>query len=462
MRTGTGRGRRRDLGSLRGAIPAATTRPTFAAYIRRPPDRERRCSSPPTATAPWSRSSAALAVRRDADRLRARRRRVGAERRCRNGVQGALPGNDLPGPAAHPGVRRGGYRLPFARYLFLRIDDVALAASVEIAETNGGGADRRAPWDRQARLGRQRRLRYAGLRGAAAWPDALAGGVSEEFRAGDGGTRKPCSATPARADPSNWGAGSAPLRHPRAGDDQRQAPGGARRSRTRGSPTRARSSANGGPDRRPRERRRRARPAGSSTSATPTASRSRRSRAARSRRTPGQRAQSATATGARSARASSSLGYPDEEGVASPQRRRLWSFEHQRSYMVYRKLRQDVAAFRRGSRETSAALYPGGEELLAAKIVGRWRDGTPIALSPALRPDADARCGRAAQQRVDYGNDPDGLRLSDRRARAARESATQPPVRRQARQPPSADPARDPLRAGAAARGPLTTARTAA
>ena len=37
--------------------------------------------------------------------------------------------------------------------------------------------------------------------------------------------------------------------------------------------------------------------------------------------------------------------------------------------------------FRRQLRE-AAALYPGGEELLAAKIVGRWRDGTPLDASP--------------------------------------------------------------------------------
>ena len=68
------------------------------------------------------------------------------------------------------------------------------------------------------------------------------------------------------------------------------------------------------------------------------------------------------------------------------------------SYLVYRKLHQDVAAFRKQLAE-AAELYPGGEELLAAKLVGRWRDGTPLALSPE-RPDPSIASDRTAQQRV--------------------------------------------------------------
>ena len=53
--------------------------------------------------------------------------------------------------------------------------------------------------------------------------------------------------------------------------------------------------------------------------------------------------------------------------------------------MVYRKLAMDAAAFRRFIEPRRD--YPGGPELLAAKIVGRWPDGTPLAVSPG-RPDA--------------------------------------------------------------------------
>lgn len=51
------------------------------------------------------------------------------------------------------------------------------------------------------------------------------------------------------------------------------------------------------------------------------------------------------------------------------------------TYMVYRKLEQDVAGFRKFVYERS-----GGDEkkanLLAAQIIGRWRDGTPLLLNP--------------------------------------------------------------------------------
>ena len=50
------------------------------------------------------------------------------------------------------------------------------------------------------------------------------------------------------------------------------------------------------------------------------------------------------------------------------------------TYLVFRKLHQDVAGFRRYLRAHSAT--PADEELLAAKLVGRWRSGAPLALAP--------------------------------------------------------------------------------
>lgn len=72
------------------------------------------------------------------------------------------------------------------------------------------------------------------------------------------------------------------------------------------------------------------------------------------------------------------LGHRDAEGVlpAAPPPRAL---SDDGSYLVYRKLSQDVAGFERLLAE---AAYPGGEELLAAKLVGRWRDGTPLEFDP--------------------------------------------------------------------------------
>ena len=101
------------------------------------------------------------------------------------------------------------------------------------------------------------------------------------------------------------------------------------------------------------------------------------------------------------------LGYPDEQG-ALPAAPEPAAFSDNGTYLVYRKLRQDVAGFRR-SLEQAATLYPGGEELLAAKLVGRWRDGTPLDLSPE-REDPSITGDRARNNAFDYGSDPDGMR----------------------------------------------------
>ena len=73
-------------------------------------------------------------------------------------------------------------------------------------------------------------------------------------------------------------------------------------------------------------------------------------------------------------------GYEDEDGLlpeapAAP-------FDRNGTFAVYRKLQMDVAAFRGFLRD---ADFPGGPELLAAKIVGRWRDGTPRLARPTRR-----------------------------------------------------------------------------
>jgi Dyp-type peroxidase family len=50
------------------------------------------------------------------------------------------------------------------------------------------------------------------------------------------------------------------------------------------------------------------------------------------------------------------------------------------TYVVFRKLHQNVAAFRQYIRANAA--NPEDEALLAAKFVGRWRSGAPLSLSP--------------------------------------------------------------------------------
>jgi Dyp-type peroxidase family len=73
------------------------------------------------------------------------------------------------------------------------------------------------------------------------------------------------------------------------------------------------------------------------------------------------------------------LGYRDEMGVVTdaPQPEVLG---RNGSYVVFRKLHQDVAGFRRYLRANATGA--DDEELLAAKMMGRWRSGAPLALCP--------------------------------------------------------------------------------
>jgi len=73
------------------------------------------------------------------------------------------------------------------------------------------------------------------------------------------------------------------------------------------------------------------------------------------------------------------LGYPDEIAHAPsiPQPEVLG---RNGSYIVFRKLHQRVAEFRRYLKSNASSAE--AEELLAAKMMGRWRSGAPLALCP--------------------------------------------------------------------------------
>jgi Dyp-type peroxidase family len=78
------------------------------------------------------------------------------------------------------------------------------------------------------------------------------------------------------------------------------------------------------------------------------------------------------------------------------------------TFVVFRKLHQDVAAFRRYLRANAAD--PADEELLAAKFVGRWRSGAPLSLSPDRD---DPALGADASRNNDFlyqDDDPRGLK----------------------------------------------------
>ncbi|WP_306215766.1 Dyp-type peroxidase [Actinoplanes sp. RD1] len=99
------------------------------------------------------------------------------------------------------------------------------------------------------------------------------------------------------------------------------------------------------------------------------------------------------------------LGYVDELGelATGPGPEALW---RNGTYLSIRKLHQKVALFRRFLKDRSQDSY--GEELLAAKMVGRWRSGCPLALSP----DKDAPGLAADRARLNdfayHDDDPQG------------------------------------------------------
>jgi Dyp-type peroxidase family len=107
------------------------------------------------------------------------------------------------------------------------------------------------------------------------------------------------------------------------------------------------------------------------------------------------------------------LGYPDEDTRDDPKKRlpKIPAVPLGRSgtYMVWRKLYQDVALWRR-TMDAAAKLYrDGNAEKLAAKVVGRWPNGTPLITHPDKPdPDFDPKSRRANDFR--YEHDIDGLR----------------------------------------------------
>src|ERR1043166_1113756 len=72
------------------------------------------------------------------------------------------------------------------------------------------------------------------------------------------------------------------------------------------------------------------------------------------------------------------LGYQDELGGVQKIEPEILG--RNGTYVVFRKLHQRVADFRRYLKSNSTSSE--GEELLAAKMMGRWRSGAPLALCP--------------------------------------------------------------------------------
>ena len=105
------------------------------------------------------------------------------------------------------------------------------------------------------------------------------------------------------------------------------------------------------------------------------------------------------------------LGYADEAGElpVMPVPHLLGS---NGTFMVYRKLHENVGTFR-AFLSKWAEQYGAGDndakEKLAAKFIGRWRDGTPIELSPD-RPDPAIVADPKRNVNFMFGNDLGGTR----------------------------------------------------
>jgi deferrochelatase/peroxidase EfeB len=99
------------------------------------------------------------------------------------------------------------------------------------------------------------------------------------------------------------------------------------------------------------------------------------------------------------------LGYPDEDGPPAnlPQPEIL---SRNGSYIAYLRLEEHVGAFRDFLRRNGDT--PEKQEWIAAKLMGRWRDGTPLVLSPD-KPDPQLAEDPQRTNDFDYGAmDPHG------------------------------------------------------
>ena len=111
------------------------------------------------------------------------------------------------------------------------------------------------------------------------------------------------------------------------------------------------------------------------------------------------------------------LGYPTKEIPSQPTPYAgvpasisATAFAKNGSYSVFRWLYQDVARFNRFLMDEGPRVFPGlapadAQELLAAKLMGRWRNGTPLVKSPTA-PDPD----QGGANDFGYADDPVGLR----------------------------------------------------
>ncbi|MBD2564847.1 MULTISPECIES: Dyp-type peroxidase [Nostoc] len=105
------------------------------------------------------------------------------------------------------------------------------------------------------------------------------------------------------------------------------------------------------------------------------------------------------------------LGYPNQDGdIVNPLS--IPEIGLNGTFVVYRKLYQDVALFRKFTTDVASRSNPplNNSELIAAKMVGRWRSGAPLVLKPD---HDDPLLGKDPDQNNDfnyYQEDREGLK----------------------------------------------------
>jgi Dyp-type peroxidase family len=107
------------------------------------------------------------------------------------------------------------------------------------------------------------------------------------------------------------------------------------------------------------------------------------------------------------------LGYEDELGPDGTPAPEPFDLRVNGTYMVFRKLYQDVAAFRRYLATAAKSLYGSDDQshqdLVAAKMMGRWRSGCPVDLAPE-KDDLAIAADPERRNNFTYAGDEQGLR----------------------------------------------------
>ncbi|WP_458689394.1 Dyp-type peroxidase [Nocardia tengchongensis] len=100
------------------------------------------------------------------------------------------------------------------------------------------------------------------------------------------------------------------------------------------------------------------------------------------------------------------LGYPNERRELPPIPRPEVLGKNG-TYVAFRKLHQRVAAFRQYLKANSSS--PEEEDFLAAKMMGRWQSGAPLALCP-MHDDPELGADPKLNNDFLYNDDPQGLK----------------------------------------------------